>query len=133
MKDSVNVFDLFNRFKRYLENTHSNLEIKISNYDNTFKNERVCVKFPPATVPSIWYFDVDIKTNLQLFFLGKAINNRDALIDSGIIFHNFISIFESLYNYHYHTDNQPIKNIIQLIGIPQSLEELSIKFDLLGI
>lgn len=132
MKDTVNVFDLFNRFKRCLENIHSNLEIKISKYDdNMFKNERVCVKFPPSTIPSVWYFDVDIETNLQLFFLGKAINNRDALIDTGIIAPSFTSIFEALYNFS--CINQSTKNLVQLIGIPQSLEELSIKFDLLGI
>jgi hypothetical protein len=134
MKDSyINVFDLFNRFKRYLENTHSNLEIQISKYDNMFKNERIYVKLPPSVISSVWYFDVDIETNLQLFFLGTAINNRDALIDSGIILPIFTSIFETLSNNYAVTNNPSIKNIVQLIGVPQSLEEISIKFDLLGI
>ena len=131
MKDSVNVFDLFNRFKRCLENIQSNLEIKISKFDNVFKNERVCVKLSSSTTPSVWYRDVDIETNLQLFFLGKAINNRDALIDAGIIIPIFTSIFETLSNFDY--VNKPTKELIQLIGIPSSLEEIEIKFELLGI
>lgn len=131
MKDGVNVFDLFDRFKRCLENIQSNLEIKISKFDNVFKNERVCVKLSSSTTPSVWYCDVDIETNLQLFFLGKAINNRDALIDAGIIIPIFTSIFETLSNFDY--VNKPTKELIQLIGIPSSLEELEIKFELLGI
>lgn len=131
MKDDVNVFDLFDRFKRCLENIRSNLEIKISKYDNAFKNERVCVKLPSDKLPLAWYFDVDIETNLQLFFLGKAINNRDALIDAGIIVPIFTSIFETLSNFS--GVNQSTRNIVKLIGIPSSLEEIEIKFDLLGI
>lgn len=130
MKDGVNVFDLFDRFKRYLENIQSNLEIQISKYDS-YDNERVCVKFPSSKIPSVWYFDVDIETNLQLFFLGKAINNRDALIDAGIIGPGFTSIFELISNFGY--GNKSTKKLVQLIGIPSSLEELKIKFDLLGI
>ena len=68
MKNDVNVFDLFNRFKRCLENIQSNLEIEISNYDNLFKNKRIYVKWPSHIHPSVWYFDVDIETNLRLFF-----------------------------------------------------------------
>lgn len=131
MKDTVNVFDLFDRFKRCLESIQSNLEIKISKFDHWFNNERVCVKLPSDKLPSVWYFDIDIETNLQLFFLGKAINNRDVLIDTGIIVPVFTSIFETLSNCS--SVNQSTRNIVKLIGIPSSLEELEIKFDLLGI
>lgn len=130
MKDNVNVFDLFNRFKRCLENIQSNLEIQIYKYDS-YVNERICVKYPHDDRPSMWYFDVDIETNLQLFFLGEAINNRDTLINAGIIGSGFISIFGMISNFGY--ANQTTKNLVQLIGIPSSLEELEIKFDLLGI
>jgi hypothetical protein len=96
-------------------------------------NERIQVLYPGNTKWSTWYLDVDIDTNLQLFFLGNAINNRDALIDSGIILPIFTSIFETLSNNYAVTNNPSIKNLVQLIGVPQSLEEISIKFDLLGI
>ena len=132
MKDNVNVFDLFNRLKHQLEIMHSRFKIRIFKNVNDV-NERIQVLYPDPGCNewSTWYHDVDIETNLQLFFLGDAINNRDALVDSGIILPIFKSVFVMVPDLN--LDDQTTTTIFNSIGIPSSLEELEIKFDLLGI
>jgi hypothetical protein len=129
MTDTINIFDLFNRLKQRLEIMHSRFKIRIFKHADNM-NERIQVLYPGHTEWSTWYLDVDIETNLQLFFLGNAINNRDALIDSGIILPVYMSVFKLISDMNY---DQTTKAIFKPIGIPQSLEEISIKFDLLGI
>ena len=73
-----------------------------------------------------------LKQIYSCFFLGNAINNRDALIDSGIILPVYMSVFKIISDMKL-LDDQTTKAIFKPIGIPQSLEEISIKFDLLGI
>jgi hypothetical protein len=130
MNDTINIFDLFNRLKQRLEIMHSRFKIRIFKHTDDM-NERIQVLYPGNTKWSTWYLDVDIDTNLQLFFLGNAINNRDALIDSGIILPIYMSVFKLISDLN--LDDQAINAIFKPIGIPSSLEELSIKFDLLGI
>jgi hypothetical protein len=124
--------NLFDRFAKYLQCIDSCVQIDIKFADDV-KRYKIWVKYPATNRWLPWYFCFDMDVDLQLFFLGHNLPNRDTLVYNNVIRDDFTSIFEnkSINNINF-LDPQTY-HIFQIIGLPQSLEELSIKFDLLGI
>jgi hypothetical protein len=124
--------NLFDRFAKYLKSIDSRLQIDIK-MANDVKRFKIWVKYPATKHWFPWYYCFDMDVDLQLFFLGQNLPNRDTLVYNNVISYNFKSIFETeSINDIYLLDSQTY-HIFQTIGLPQSLEEISIKFDLLGI
>lgn len=122
---------LFDRFSRYLKSINSELQIALKPMDDIHK-PRIWVRYPCGANCGHWYNGIDIDVDLQLFFLGQFIPDRTNLIQSDIIHYYYTSVFE---NSAINCDklDSTTHNIFKAIGLPRSLEELLIKFDILGI
>ncbi len=130
MKNSIAKV-LFDRFSRYLKSINSELQIVLKP-ENGMNRSCIWVKYPGRTEYSPWYNGIDIDVDLHLFFLGQFIPDRTNLIQSDIIHYYYTSVFENS-NINCDKLDSTTHSIFQSIGLPRSLEELLIKFDILGI
>jgi hypothetical protein len=127
-----NAKNLFDRFAKYLKSIDSRLQIDIK-FDDDVNRFKIWVKYPGINRWWPWYYCFDMDVDLQLFFLGRNLPNRDALVYNNVICYGFTSIFENESINSIDLLDPQTYYIFQTIGLPQSLEEISIKFDLLGI
>jgi hypothetical protein len=124
--------NLFDRFAKYLQSINSRVQIDIK-FSDAAKRFKILVKYPNTNQRFMWYSGFDLNVDLQLFFLGQNLPNRDTLIYNNVISYGFTSIFENESINSIDILDPQTYHIFQTIGLPQSLEEISIKFDLLGI
>ena len=130
MKNSIAKI-LFDRFSSHLTSINSNLQITLKP-ENGMCRSCIWVKYPSRTEYAPWYHGIDVDVDMQLFFLGQFLPDRTNLIDSDIINHYYTSVFENS-NTNCDELDSTTRSIFQVIGFPRSLEELLIKFDILGI
>ena len=130
MKNSIAKI-LFDRFSSHLTSINSNLQIALKP-ENSMHKSCIWVKYPCRTEYAPWYNGIDVDVDMQLFFLGQFLPDRTNLIYSAIINHYYTSVFENS-NTNCDELDSITRSIFQVIGFPRSLEELLIKFDILGI
>ncbi len=127
-----NANNLFDRFSKYLKSINSRVQIDIK-FDDDVNWHKIWVKYPNTKHEYQWYFGFNLDIDLQLFFLGQNLPNRDTLVYNNVIDDSFTSIFENESINSIDLLDPQTYHIFQTIGLPQSLEEISITFDLLGI
>ena len=129
MKDNL-ARNLFKRLAKHLRSIDSDIAIKIYRCKD---KQSIRVRHQNSGWYS-WYLHENIDVDLQLFFFGQNLENRDELLENNMIYARFESFFD--YALSINPKDLDIKtyNIVHSIGNGyKSLEELQIKFDLLGI
>jgi hypothetical protein len=129
MKDNL-ARNLFERLAKHLRSIDSDIAIKICIHGD---KQSIHVKYLNDEWNS-WYKCIDINIDLQLFFLGQNLDNRDELLKNNMISTRFSSFFEYALIIDPEDLDAQTYNLLHSIGYSyKSLEELQIKFDLLGI
>lgn len=129
MKDNL-ARNLFKRLAKHLRSIDSDIAIKIYRCKD---KQSIRVKYPNDSGWYSWYMGKDIGVDLQLFFFGQKLDNRDELLENSMIYARFESFFDYALSIVEDLDNTTY-NLVHSIGNGyKSLEELSIKFDLLGL
>lgn len=129
MKDNL-ARNLFKRLAKHLRSIDSDIAIKIYRCRD---KQSIRVKYPNDSGWYSWYLYEDIDVDLQLFFFGQNLENRDELLENNMIYAHFESFFDYALSIAEDLDAKTY-NLVHSIGNDyKSLEELSIKFDLLGL
>lgn len=123
------LYELFDRISRYLIINNSNFHIKL--FDDYIG---VCLSFKPKLSFMPWYKDEIMHYAIEHFLLGEYSTTKDSL------FHPLdLSFFEYVIRIQQYFEctitslvNDPVYHLTKHIGSPKSLEELTIRLDLLG-
>ena len=124
MENSL-AYSLFKRIRAYLEKIGSSITIDVSIDDSYI---HLYIKpMRQRALAECWYSNLNTQLdNINMFLIGKYCDGRSA------------PPFRSFFQYYNDNINDldiniPLRQFIYFIGSPNSLEELEIKMNLLGI
>ena len=123
--------NVFDRFAAYLKSIDSKIDIAIG-ADN-YGNVGIEINFPEANSPHILYIGMNTDIAIQLFFLGQNMQNIDELLKFDPFKELYRSIFESTVINNRHNLDAKTYTLFEYIKNSKSIEEISIKLDLLGV
>ncbi len=122
--------NLFKRLAKHLRSIDSNIAIQIYRYKD---KQSIRVKYPNDSNWYSWYLHKDIDVDLQLFFFGQNLDNRDELLENSMIYACFESFFDYALSIVEYLDAKTYNLVRSIDNDNKSLEEISIKLDLIGV
>ena len=123
--------NVFNRFAAYLKSIDSKIDIAIG-ADN-YGNVGIEINFPEVNSPQVLYVGMNTDIAIQLFFLGQNMQNIDELLKFDPFKALYRSIFESTVINNKHNLDAKTYKLFEYIKNSKSIEEISIKLDLIGV
>ena len=123
--------NVFDRFTSYLKSIDSKIDISIGT-DN-YGNVGIEINFPEVNSPQVLYVGMNTDIAIQLFFLGQNMQNIDELLKFDPFKKLYRSIFESTVINNRHNLDAKTYTLFEYIKNSKSIEEISIKLDLLGV
>jgi hypothetical protein len=123
--------NVFDRFAAYLKSIDSKIDIAIG-ADN-YGNVGIEINFPEVNSPQVLYVGMNTDIAIQLFFLGQNMQNIDELLKFDPFKKLYRSIFESTVINNRHNLDAKTYTLFEYIKNSKSIEEISIKLDLLGV
>lgn len=123
--------NVFDRFAAYLKSIDSKIDIAIGT-DN-YGNVGIEINFPEVNSPQVLYVGMNTDIAIQLFFLGQNMQNIDELLKFDPFKKLYRSIFESTVINNRHNLDAKTYTLFEYIKNSKSIEEISIKLDLLGV
>lgn len=122
--------NVFDRFAAYLKSIDSKIDIVIE-ADN-YSNIVIEINVPGANNLCFWYEYVNIDIAIQLFFLGQNMQNIDDLLKFNPFKELYRSVFESTVINNKHNLDARTYKLFEYLKNSKSIEEISIKLDLIG-
>lgn len=123
--------NVFDRFAAYLKSIDSKIDIAIG-ADN-YGNVGIEINFPEANSLQVLYAGINIDIAIQLFFLGQNMQNIDEVLKFDPFKELYRSIFESTVINNKHNLDAKTYKLFECIKNSKSIEEISIKLDLIGV
>lgn len=123
--------NVFDRFAAYLKSIDSKIDIAIG--PDNYGNVGIEINFPEVNSPQVLYVGMNTDIAIQLFFLGQNMQNIDELLKFDPFKKLYRSIFESTVINNKHNLDAGTYKLFEYIKNSKSIEEISIKLDLIGV